>query len=164
MRHTGRTCVSSARLFRIPESDRRHLSVALPALPDPMGNQRVGLRRVEICPLPAVLSTGAYHLEPAVLSPASLDRNAVGHGGDSVSLCGVPVQLCELPRMQGEVLMAEAGHREGSGSRNDARLDSGDVSSGPGTTKEKWFQVTRRSARSPAGMHGQNLASGYGVT
>ena len=32
--------------------------------------------------------------------------------------------------------MAEAGHRAGTGSRNDARLDSGGVSSGPGGTKK----------------------------
>jgi len=33
-----------------------------------------------------------------------------------------------------------------------------------GTAQKKWFQVTRRIARSPTGMHGLNLASGSDVT
>ena len=163
MRHTGCTCLPQARFRRVSEGRCRHLPAALPALPDSMGDQRVGLRRMEICAMPALLSPGAHHLEPAILSRASGHHDPAGLGSHSLSLRGLPLQLCKLPRMQGEIFMAEAGHREGSGSRNDARLDPGVVSSGPGKAK-KWFQVTRRSARSPAGMHGQNLASGYGVT
>jgi hypothetical protein len=163
MRYTRCTCVSQARFRRVSKGSRRHLPAALPALPDSMENQRVGLRRMEICSMPALLSPGADYLEPAILSRASRADDPAGLGSDSLSLCGLPLQLCKLPRMQGEIFMAEARHREGSGSRNDARLDSGVVSSGPGKTK-KWFQVTRRSARSPAGMHGLNLASGNGVT
>jgi hypothetical protein len=135
----------------------------MPAMQDPLGDQRLGLRRLEIRALPALLPSGTEHLESAILSPANVDDPPPELRRHAVSLRGVPLQLCELPRMQGEIFMAEAGHRAGTGSRNDARLDSGDVSSGPGKTK-KWFQVTRRSARSPAGMHGLNLASGNGVT
>lgn len=29
--------------------------------------------------------------------------------------------------------------------------------------KEKWFQVTQKTVRSPTGMHGQNVAVGSGV-
>jgi hypothetical protein len=163
MRHAGCTCVSQARFRRISKGRRGYLPAAMPALPDSMGDQRVGLRRMEIRSLPSLLSPGANHLEPAILSRATRAHDPAGLGSHSLSLRGLPLQLCELPRMQGEIFMAEAGHREGSGSRNDARLDPGVVSSGPGKTK-KWFQVTRRSARSPAGMHGQNLASGNGVT
>src|SRR5580700_8776839 len=163
MRHSGRACVPPARVLRISEGVRGNLSAALPALPRTLGDQRMGLRRLEIRALPALLSPGTDDLEPAILSPAALDHAPPEPRRNSVPLRRLPVQLRELPRMQGEIFMAEAGHRAGTGSRNDARLDSGDVSSGPGKTK-KWFQVTRRSARSPAGMHGQNLASGNGVT
>jgi len=33
-----------------------------------------------------------------------------------------------------------------------------------GTAQKKWFQVTRRTARSPTGMHGLNTASEADVT
>jgi hypothetical protein len=71
----------------------------MPALPLAMGNQCVGLRRLEICALPEVLSPGADYLEPAILSPLALDHYPVEFGGDPVSLCRVPVQLRKLPRM-----------------------------------------------------------------
>ena len=45
----------------------------------------------------------------------------------------------------------------------DARKDDWDLSP-DGLKIRKWFQVTRRPARSPTGMHGQNPASEDGVT
>ena len=45
-----------------------------------------------------------------------------------------------------------------SGAEGRGDAEKAGAQNAPGN--EKWFQVTRQSTRSPAGMHGQNMASG----
>jgi len=61
----------------------------MPAMPDAMGDQRLGVRRLEIRTLPALLSSGADHLERALLPSTALDGPAATPGRDAVSLRGV---------------------------------------------------------------------------
>ena len=72
----------------------------LPAVPRTLGNQRVGLRRLEIRALPALLSPGSDHLERAVLSPAAMDRDPAEVRRHSLSLRRLPLQFRQLPALQ----------------------------------------------------------------
>jgi len=56
----------------------------------------LGRWRLEICPLPALLSSGFDHLERTVLPPAEIHNVDAADGRHSLSLCGLPLQLCEL--------------------------------------------------------------------
>jgi hypothetical protein len=80
----------------------RSLSFALPQMPRALEDQRVGRRRLAICPLSALLSPGFEYLERAVLSPPALDRDPAALRRDSLSVSGMPVQFCQLPRVQGK--------------------------------------------------------------
>jgi hypothetical protein len=77
----------------------------MPPLPDPLGNQRVGLRSLEIRTLPALLSTGTDHLERALLSSPVVDPYHAAYGCDSLSLRRVPVQFREFPSLQGTLFV-----------------------------------------------------------
>jgi hypothetical protein len=85
----------------------RGLPVALQALQDSLANQCMGIRRLEIRPLPALLPAGALNLEPAVLSSSPVDHSHAASGRDAVSMRAVPMQLCKLSAVQGTVLLEE---------------------------------------------------------
>jgi hypothetical protein len=78
------------------------LSSALPEVPRPLENQRMGGRSLEIRPLPALLSPGFEHLERTILSPAALDRDPAALWRDPLSMSGLPLQFRKLPRVQGK--------------------------------------------------------------
>lgn len=82
----------------------------MPALQDAMGDQYMGRRRMEIRPLPALLSSGFNHLEPAILSPAEVDGDDAAPGCYALSLQFVPVQFREFPPLQGTSLVEETTH------------------------------------------------------
>jgi hypothetical protein len=93
----------------------------MPQVPGPVGDQRLGFRRLEICAMPALLSPGAHHLERTVLSPATLDRLSAQVRRHSVPLRGLPVQFRELQALQGTLFLAE----EQSGAAGSGRASHG---------------------------------------
>src|SRR6185295_16838079 len=74
-----------------------------------------GCRRLEICPLPALLSPGARYLERAVLPAAVNHEVHAASGSDSLSLRSLPLQFCQLPAVQGTLFVAQEEGRGGSG-------------------------------------------------
>jgi hypothetical protein len=84
----------------------RNLPTALPAVPQPLEDQRVGGGRLEICPLPPLLSPGTDHLERTVLSSAALDGDYAPLRRHSVPLPVVPLQLREFSPVQGKAQLA----------------------------------------------------------
>jgi len=81
----------------------------LPPLPEPVENQRVGRRSLEIRALSAMLPPGSDDVERAVLSRAALDRDDAARRGHSLPVRGVPLQFRELPSVQGETELAQYG-------------------------------------------------------
>ena len=63
-------------------------------------------RGLAIRPLPAVLPAGTDHLERAVLSSAPLDRVPAASRGHAVPLRRLPLQLRQLPQVQGAFYLA----------------------------------------------------------
>jgi len=133
-------------------------------MPGPLGNQRLGIRRLEICALPAMLPPGADHLERAVLPPTALDGPSVARRRHTLSLRRLPLQLRELPPVQGAAFVAEEQWSGNSVRDYGSRAPLSVEPFRSPSWQKKWFQVTRRPARSPTGMHGQNMASESGVT
>jgi hypothetical protein len=103
MRHTGCASFAPANIRRAPAGALRNLSLALPALPNALGNQCLGFRRLEVCALPALLPSGIEHVERAVLQAASLDGNSVAEWRYSLPVSSLPLQLREFPALQGQV-------------------------------------------------------------
>jgi hypothetical protein len=60
-------------------------------MPCALANQRMGIGRLEIRALPALLSPGVDYLECAVLSPAPLDHLDAPDRRDALSLRGLPL-------------------------------------------------------------------------
>jgi len=79
---------------------------SLPSLPQSLGDQRVAGRSLEIRALPALLQAGINYLERTLLSSSALDRDDAAYGRNTVSLCGVPLQLRKFQEVQGEVFLA----------------------------------------------------------
>ena len=61
--HARCSCVPSAESKGMGSRTPRNLSDALPALQATLADQRMGRQRLEICPLPTLLSAGSDHLE-----------------------------------------------------------------------------------------------------
>ena len=81
----------------------------MPQMPRAMAYQRMGVGRVEIRALPALLSPGTDHLERAILSPAPLDHPDAPDRRDALSLRGLPLQFRKFPAVQGKIFLAEGG-------------------------------------------------------
>jgi hypothetical protein len=114
MRNTRCSCVATAGFRGVFQVPGGNLPDALPAVPNTLGNQRPVGWSLEIRALPALLSPGTDHLERTLLSSAALDHPAAEIGCDSVSVRFVPMQLRELPALQGEVFVAEDGAIRGA--------------------------------------------------
>jgi hypothetical protein len=107
MRNTRCSCVATAAFRGIFQVSGGNLPDALPAVPNTLGDQCLVGWRLEICALPALLSSGPDHVERALLPPAPLDNPAIAAARDSVSMRFMPMQLRELPAVQGEIFVAE---------------------------------------------------------
>jgi hypothetical protein len=81
----------------------------MPPVPRPVGNQRMGGRRVEICPLPAMLPARSEHLEPAILPSAALDRIDAAHWRDALPMPSLPLQLRQLQTLPRALFLAKNG-------------------------------------------------------
>jgi hypothetical protein len=73
-----------------------NLSLAMPPLPDAVGDQHVGRWSLEIRPLPAVLSTGTHDLELTILQPAVQHHVETSSGSQAVPVRRLPLQFCQL--------------------------------------------------------------------
>src|SRR5437899_9824667 len=90
---------------RMDERNGRHLSPALPPMPHTLAYQRMGVRSLALCAMSAMLSPGTHYVERAILSSATLDRSPLKTRCDSLPLCCVPMQLRELPLVQGTLFV-----------------------------------------------------------
>lgn len=68
-------------------------------MPDALEDQRLGRRRLEICPVSALLPAGFEYLERAVLSSSTVDDYPAALRRDSLPVSGVPVQFREFSRL-----------------------------------------------------------------
>jgi hypothetical protein len=106
MWNTRRSGLSQTGLWRRNPSAFWNLPTALPAVPQPLEDQRVGGGRLEICPLSPLLSPGTDHLERTLLSSAALDGDYAPLRRHSVPLPVVPLQLREFSPVQGKAQLA----------------------------------------------------------
>src|SRR5580704_7189224 len=106
MRDSRSARVTPADHLRGASQHGGHLSLALPPLPVSLGNQRLVQWGLEVCALPPLLSPGTDHLERAILSPPALDRVSAACGSHTLSVRRMPVQLRQLPAVQGTLQLA----------------------------------------------------------
>lgn len=128
VRHARRACIAKTWIAGLSQGNRRNLSASLPPLPNSLGNQRLGRRRLEICPLPALLPTGPHHLERTVLSAAVLGPRGDENRRDALSVRAMPLQLREFPAVSGENVVEETAA---------ANQAAGADQSKPGSLKQK---------------------------
>ena len=115
MWNTRRSDLSEAELWRRNPGAFRHLPAALPALPQPLDNQRMGGGSLEIRPLPALLSPGTDHLERTVLSSTALDCDYATLRRHALPLPGMPLQFRKFSPVQGKAQLAGWWDRAGNG-------------------------------------------------
>jgi hypothetical protein len=113
LRDPGNPRFATANFWGILPRTAGDLPATLPPLPNALGDECLGRWRLEIRPLPALLSPGSDHLERAVLPSSLFDALSVANRRDALSLRPMPLQFCEFPAVPGKDVVEKNAARDG---------------------------------------------------